>query len=64
MGSPWADMGTSNDIDPALLDQPPGRVHASPVKWSVADLNAEESKVLLETIELSYHYFNIIKKEN
>ena len=35
-------------------------VHAYPVKWSVADLNAEESKVLLETIELSYNYFKLI----
>lgn len=35
-------------------------VHAYPVKWSVADLNAEESKVLLETVELSYNYFKII----
>lgn len=35
-------------------------VHAFPVKWSVSDLNAEESKVLLETIELSYNYFKLI----
>jgi len=35
-------------------------VHAYPVKWSVADLNAEESKVLLETVELSYNYFKLI----
>ncbi len=34
-------------------------VHAWPVKWSVADLNAEENKVAIETIELAYNYFNI-----
>ncbi len=34
-------------------------VHAYPVKWSVADFNAEESKMVIETIELVYNYFNI-----
>ena len=34
-------------------------VHAWPVKWSVADLNAEENKVAIETIELAYNYFNV-----
>jgi phage tail-like protein len=34
-------------------------VHAWPVKWSVGDLNAEESKIAIETIELVYNYFNI-----
>lgn len=34
-------------------------VHAWPVKWSVSDLNAEESKLVIETIELAYNYFNI-----
>ncbi|SEC21564.1 conserved hypothetical phage tail region protein [Tenacibaculum sp. MAR_2009_124] len=33
--------------------------HAYPIKWSVADLNAEENKVIIETIELSYHYFTV-----
>lgn len=34
-------------------------VHAYPVKWSVSDLNAEESKVVIETIELAYNYFRL-----
>jgi phage tail-like protein len=34
-------------------------VHAWPVKWAVGDLNAEESKIAIETIELVYNYFNI-----
>jgi phage tail-like protein len=34
-------------------------VHAYPVKWAVADFNAEESKLVIETIELVYNYFNI-----
>jgi phage tail-like protein len=33
--------------------------HAWPVKWNVSDLNAEESKLVIETMELSYHYFTI-----
>ena len=35
-------------------------VHAFPVKWSVADLSAEESKIVIETIELVYSYFKIV----
>ncbi|MDN3670822.1 phage tail protein [Echinicola jeungdonensis] len=35
-------------------------VHAIPVKWSVDDLNAEESKMVIESIELSYNYFKTI----
>jgi phage tail-like protein len=35
-------------------------VHAYPVKWSVADFNAEESKIVIETIELSYSYFKTL----
>jgi phage tail-like protein len=34
-------------------------VHAYPIKWAVADFNAEESKIVIETIELAYNYFNI-----
>nr|WP_136251111.1 phage tail protein [Ningiella ruwaisensis] len=30
---------------------------AYPVKWEVADLNAQQSQVLIETLELSYQYF-------
>lgn len=35
-------------------------VHAYPVKWDVAELNAEESKVTIETIELAYNYFTLV----
>ena len=35
-------------------------VHAYPVKWVVADLNAEENKLSVETIELAYNYFTIV----
>ncbi|GGZ17472.1 phage tail protein [Echinicola pacifica] len=35
-------------------------VHAYPVKWSVEDLNAQESKLAIESIELSYNYFKTI----
>ncbi|HHC81181.1 MAG TPA: phage tail protein [Flavobacteriia bacterium] len=34
-------------------------VHAYPVKWNTSDLNAEENKLLIETLELTYNYFNI-----
>jgi phage tail-like protein len=35
-------------------------VHAYPVKWSITDFNAEESKIVVETIELAYSYFNTL----
>jgi phage tail-like protein len=35
-------------------------VHAYPVKWAMTDFNAEESKMVIETIELAYNYFNIL----
>jgi len=34
--------------------------HAVPKKWLVSDLNANESAVVIETIELSYRYFTIL----
>lgn len=34
-------------------------VHAYPVKWSFAGLNAENSELLIESIELNYHYFTV-----
>ena len=34
-------------------------VHAYPVKWATADFSAEESKMVIETIELAYNYFKI-----
>lgn len=35
-------------------------VHAYPVKWAVEDLNAEENKLSVETIELAYNYFTLV----
>ena len=36
-------------------------VNAYPVKWSVSDFNAEESKLVVETLELKYQYFKTSK---
>lgn len=36
-------------------------VHAYPIKWSVEDFNAEESKLVVESFELTYNYFTLIK---
>jgi phage tail-like protein len=36
-------------------------VNAWPQKWSVANFNAEESKIAVETMELVYQYFTIMK---
>ena len=33
--------------------------HAIPKKWLVSDLNANESAVVIETLELTYRYFSI-----
>ena len=35
-------------------------VHAYPIKWAVDDLNAEENKISIETIELAYNYFTLV----
>jgi len=35
-------------------------VHAYPVKWSMSDFNAEENELAIETLELSYNYFNMM----
>ncbi len=34
-------------------------VNAYPVKWDVGDFNAEENKLVIETLELSYNYFKV-----
>ncbi len=34
--------------------------HAYPVKWNIGDFNAEENKLVIETLELSYNYFKIL----
>jgi phage tail-like protein len=35
-------------------------INAWPQKWSVSSFNAEESKVVIESLELVYQYFRII----
>ncbi len=35
-------------------------VHAYPVKWTVEDFNAEENKLAIESLELTYNYFKTI----
>lgn len=35
-------------------------VSAIPKKWSVSNLNAEENTIVIESLTLSYRYFNII----
>lgn len=36
-------------------------VNAIPVKWEVDEFNAMESKVMMESLELKYNYFKVIK---
>jgi len=33
--------------------------HAIPVKWNVSDFNAEENKLVVETLELAYQFFTV-----
>jgi phage tail-like protein len=33
--------------------------HAVPKKWAVSDLNANESSIVIETLELTYQYFTV-----
>lgn len=35
-------------------------VNAWPKKWSISNFNAEESKIVVETLEISYQYFREI----
>lgn len=36
-------------------------VNAIPKKWSVSNFNAQENSIVIESITLSYQFFNIIK---
>lgn len=36
---------------------------AIPIKWSVGDFNAEESKIVIETLELKYNFFTVKNPE-
>jgi len=55
------------DINVSLLNEQhdPLKVwsvkHAWPRKWSVSDLNAQDNALVIETLELSYQYFTIVK---
>jgi phage tail-like protein len=35
-------------------------IHAYPIRWEVDELNSMENKLVTETIELTYHYYNVI----
>ncbi|MCC6726547.1 MAG: phage tail protein, partial [Saprospiraceae bacterium] len=39
-------------------------VGAIPKKWSLSDFNANENSVVVETMELSYRYFDIIPQSD
>ena len=34
-------------------------VNAWPLKWNVSDMNAQDNKIMIETLELRYQYFTI-----
>jgi phage tail-like protein len=34
--------------------------HAYPVRWDISAMNAMENALLTETMELSYHYFEVV----
>lgn len=36
-------------------------VNAYPIEWSVGSFNAEESKIVVETIKLKYQYFDTLR---
>jgi len=36
-------------------------VHAYPIKWSVSTLDAERNELAIESIELKYQYFKLLK---
>ena len=38
--------------------------NAFPIKWSLSDFNAEENKVVIETLELSYNFFTTHSSAN
>lgn len=35
-------------------------INAYPIKWSFSDLNAEDGKIVIESLELCYQTFNIV----
>ena len=39
-------------------------VNAIPKKWSISNFNAEESTIVIESLTLSYQFFNVITVES
>jgi hypothetical protein len=39
-------------------------VNAIPKKWSISNFNAQENSVVVESITLSYQFFNVISVES
>lgn len=39
-------------------------INAIPKKWSVSNFNAEENSIVIESLTLSYQYFNIISGDS
>jgi phage tail-like protein len=37
-------------------------INAWPKKWSISEFNAEQSQLAIETIELNYSYFKIMRR--
>lgn len=37
-------------------------INAWPKKWSVSEFNAEQNSLAIESMELNYSYFEILKK--
>jgi phage tail-like protein len=37
-------------------------INACPKKWSISEFNAEQSQLAIETIELNYSYFKIMRR--
>jgi len=38
-------------------------IQAIPIAWGVEELHAQESKILIESIELKYHYFEVLNSK-
>lgn len=68
--SPSKRLISPKDITVSLLNPDGGElmvwnvVHAWPKKWSISDLNAEQSTIVVESIELQYQYFTVKDQVN
>lgn len=66
----WSAVSKPCDVMLSLLD-PQGQVclswtfhSAYPVKYSISDLNAQQSDIVMESLELAYTYFDIVSIPN